>query len=284
MVPACPSRPKMYAITNVLVKSRISGRSARDRVPARRYIGCRHVPAAGPAGAPGSAARHAGARRPTADGSAGRCQVGDQPEHGAEGLQGSGTRGAGTPPPRPRHVRGWGTPPTRSRRPGALPHIDGRLATKSAGRRPWSRRYRSDLPHRGAQLVRRRCGVTAVLETMGLGKRYGRKWALRDCTLTIPEGSVVGLVGPNGAGKTTLLHLAVGLLAPTCGSITVLGGRPGDGPAQLEKVGFVAQATPTYAALSVGQHLRMGAYLNANWDQGVAENRLNQLGLDPRQK
>jgi ABC-2 type transport system ATP-binding protein len=126
--------------------------------------------------------------------------------------------------------------------------------------------------------------VTAVLETMGLGKRYGRKWALRDCTLTIPEGSVVGLVGPNGAGKTTLLHLAVGLLAPTCGSITVLGGRPGDGPAQLEKVGFVAQATPTYAALSVGQHLRMGAYLNANWDQGVAENRLNQLGLDPRQK
>jgi ABC-2 type transport system ATP-binding protein len=126
--------------------------------------------------------------------------------------------------------------------------------------------------------------VTAVLETMGLGKRYGRKWALRDCTLTIPEGSVVGLVGPNGAGKTTLLHLAVGLLAPTCGSITVLGGRPGDGPAQLEKVGFVAQATPTYAALSVGQHLRMGAYLNANWDQGLAENRLNQLGLDPRQK
>ena len=126
--------------------------------------------------------------------------------------------------------------------------------------------------------------MTAVIETNGLGKQYGRKWALHDCTLTIPEGKVVGLVGPNGAGKTTLLHLAVGLLAPTAGAITVLGGRPGDGPAQLDKVGFVAQDTPTYAGLSVAKHLRMGAYLNPNWDNELAESRIDQLGLDPRQK
>ncbi len=55
----------------------------------------------------------------------------------------------------------------------------------------------------------------------------------------------------HGAGKTTLLHLAVGLLSPSAGSITVLGGKPGDGPDQLAKVGFVAQDTPTYAGLSV---------------------------------
>ena len=126
--------------------------------------------------------------------------------------------------------------------------------------------------------------MTSVIATNGLGKRFRRKWALRECTLSIPEGKVVGLVGPNGAGKTTLLHLAVGLLAPTCGSIAVLGGRPGDGPAQLEKVGFVAQDTPIYAGLTIAQHLRMGAYLNANWDQEVAESRIDQLGLDPRQK
>jgi ABC-2 type transport system ATP-binding protein len=126
--------------------------------------------------------------------------------------------------------------------------------------------------------------MTAVVETNGLGKRYGRKWALHDCTLTIPEGKVVGLVGPNGAGKTTLLHLAVGLLAPSAGSIMVLGGRPGDGPAQLAKVGFVAQDTPAYAGLSVAKHLRMGAYLNKNWDHELAESRIDQLGLDPRQK
>jgi ABC-2 type transport system ATP-binding protein len=126
--------------------------------------------------------------------------------------------------------------------------------------------------------------MTTVIETNDLGRQYGRKWALRDCTLSIPEGKVVGLVGPNGAGKTTLLSLAVGLLAPTRGSITVLGGHPSDGPAQLEKVGFVAQDTPAYAGLSVGKHLRMGAYLNANWDQELARGRIDQLGLDPRQK
>ena len=126
--------------------------------------------------------------------------------------------------------------------------------------------------------------MTAVIETNGLGKQYGRKRALQDCTLSIPDGKVVGLVGPNGAGKTTLLQLAVGLLAPTTGSITVLGGGPGDGSAQLAMVGFVAQDTPTYAGLTVAQHLRMGAYLNKNWDRDLAESRIHQLDVDPRQK
>ena len=72
-----------------------------------------------------------------------------------------------------------------------------------------------------------------ALDARGLGKQYGRRWALTDCTLEIPEGRVVGLVGPNGAGKSTLLNLAVGLLAPTTGSITVRGGAPADGPGQL---------------------------------------------------
>jgi ABC-2 type transport system ATP-binding protein len=125
---------------------------------------------------------------------------------------------------------------------------------------------------------------TAALDTVGLAKRYGRRWALRDCTLSIPEGKVVGLVGPNGAGKTTLLHLAVGLLAPTSGTIAVLGGHPGDGPAQLGRVGFVAQDTPTYARLSVAKHLRMGAWLNPSWDRELAEHRIDALDLDPRQR
>jgi ABC-2 type transport system ATP-binding protein len=126
--------------------------------------------------------------------------------------------------------------------------------------------------------------VTAVLRASGLGKRYGRRWALRDCTLSVPGGRVVGLVGPNGAGKTTLLHLAVGLLVPTSGTIEVLGGRPACGPAQLGRLGFVAQETPLYAGLSVAAHLRMGAWLNANWDAELAERRIRQLGLDPKQR
>ena len=126
--------------------------------------------------------------------------------------------------------------------------------------------------------------MTEVMETTGLGKRYGRRWALRECSLTVPEGKVVGLVGPNGAGKTTLLHLAVGLLAPTAGTITVLGGRPANDAAQLGRVGFVAQDTPVYPRLTVAAHLRMGAYLNPAWDASMAASRIEQLGLDLRQR
>lgn len=126
--------------------------------------------------------------------------------------------------------------------------------------------------------------MTDVLDARGLGKQYGRHWALRDCTLAIPAGQVVGLVGPNGAGKTTLLQLAVGLLVPTSGTIDILGGRPASSAAQLGRVGFVAQETPTYAALSVAKHLRMGAWLNQNWNGDLARRRIEQLGLDPGQR
>ena len=126
--------------------------------------------------------------------------------------------------------------------------------------------------------------MSAVIETSGLGKRYRRKWALTDCTLSIPAGHVVGLVGPNGAGKTTLLNLAVGLIAPDAGTIEVLGGAPGAGQAQLARVGFLAQDAPVYAGLSVGDHLKLGTRLNPGWDAGLARGRVERLDLDPGQK
>lgn len=126
--------------------------------------------------------------------------------------------------------------------------------------------------------------MTAVLQAQALGRKYGKRWALRECTIDIPAGHVVGLVGPNGAGKTTLLKLAGGQLEPTAGGITVLGGRPGGTPAQLARVGFVAQDTPVYAGLSVADHLRLGARLNPGWDAAMARDRVAQLGLVPAQR
>ncbi|GIH18476.1 ABC transporter ATP-binding protein [Rugosimonospora africana] len=123
-----------------------------------------------------------------------------------------------------------------------------------------------------------------VLRADGLSKRYGRRTALSDCTLSIPPGRVVGLVGPNGAGKTTLLQIAVGMLAQTAGTIEVLGGRPAANPAQLARVGFVAQETPTYAGLTIADHLRFGAHTNPRWDQRLADERIAALGLEPAQK
>ena len=126
--------------------------------------------------------------------------------------------------------------------------------------------------------------MTDALATHGLSKKYGHRVALADCTLSIPAGRIAGLVGPNGAGKTTLLHLAVGLLAPTSGTIDVLGGRPASGPAQLAKVGFVAQDAPVHAGFTVADHLRFGAHMNPGWDGALARDRIDQLGLDLHQK
>jgi ABC-2 type transport system ATP-binding protein len=126
--------------------------------------------------------------------------------------------------------------------------------------------------------------MTTAVEALGPGKRYGRRWALTDCTLSIPTGRVVGLVGPNGAGKTTLLHLVVGLLEPSAGTISVLSDRPGSGPAQLARIGFLAQDNPTYARLTVGQHLQMGHWLNPTWDAAFAASRVEELGLDLGQR
>jgi ABC-2 type transport system ATP-binding protein len=123
-----------------------------------------------------------------------------------------------------------------------------------------------------------------AVEARKLSRRFGSRWALTDCTLTIPPGRVTGLVGQNGAGKTTLLHLAVGLLRPTSGTITVFGQRPGARRSQLAKVGFVAQDRPLYAGLSVADHLRLGAHLNPAWDARLATRRVERLALDPGQQ
>src|SRR5215469_11872699 len=123
-----------------------------------------------------------------------------------------------------------------------------------------------------------------VIEASGLGKRYGSTWALRECTVAIPEGHVAALVGPNGAGKTTLLNLAVGLVAPSAGEVTVLGGRPAGSPAALDGIAFVAQDTPMYKNLSARDMLHLTRNLNRRFDQPYAETRLGELGIPLNRK
>ena len=118
-----------------------------------------------------------------------------------------------------------------------------------------------------------------VVEASGLGKRYGRTWALRECTLEIPAGRVTALVGPNRAGKTTLLNLAVGLTPPSAGEVTVLGGCRAGSPAALDGIAFVAQDTPLYKALSVADMLYVTRSLNRRFDQRYARARLDELGI-----
>jgi ABC-2 type transport system ATP-binding protein len=119
-----------------------------------------------------------------------------------------------------------------------------------------------------------------ALETVGLGKRYGDAWALRDCTLTVPPGRVAALVGPNGAGKTTLLHMSVGLATPSAGTVRVFGHSPKAEPsAVLPDLGFVAQDHPLYRRFSVADMLTVGRKLNPRWDDAFARARLDSLGI-----
>jgi ABC-2 type transport system ATP-binding protein len=123
-----------------------------------------------------------------------------------------------------------------------------------------------------------------VVEARGLSKRYGRTWALRECSLAIPASHVAALVGPNGAGKTTLLNLAVGLAAPSAGRVTVLGGQPAGSRAALDGLAFVAQDTPLYKNLSAADMLHLTRNLSRHFDQASAEARLAELGIPLKRK
>jgi ABC-2 type transport system ATP-binding protein len=120
--------------------------------------------------------------------------------------------------------------------------------------------------------------VTLALESSGLGKRFGKRWALQDCSFELPAGSIAGLVGPNGAGKTTLLHIAVGLLEQTSGSIRILGEHPGN-ERVLSRVGFVAQDTPLYKYFSVGDMISFGKHMNSSFDIAFVYERMSRLEI-----
>ena len=119
--------------------------------------------------------------------------------------------------------------------------------------------------------------MSDALVADGLTKRYRRTLALDHCSFAISEGAIVALVGPNGAGKSTLLHCATGLTRPSEGTISVLGGAPGD--RTLPGVGFVAQDAPLYRDFTADELLTMGDRLNADFDVAFGRERLQKVGV-----
>jgi branched-chain amino acid transport system ATP-binding protein len=100
-----------------------------------------------------------------------------------------------------------------------------------------------------------------VLEVSGLTTRYGSISALRDATLHVGSGEVVGLIGPNGAGKTTLLGSVAGLLRPAAGTVTLDGSDvTGAAPEKLLRAGLalVPEHRRIFVDLTVEENLRIG--------------------------
>ncbi|HLX55421.1 MAG TPA: ABC transporter ATP-binding protein [Ktedonobacteraceae bacterium] len=122
--------------------------------------------------------------------------------------------------------------------------------------------------------------MSYAVETTNLSKRYGRTWALQDCSLALPTRRVAALVGPNGAGKTTFLHLAAGWLPPTSGRVQVFNQNPSTQlKAVLPRIGFVAQDHPLYRSFTVEDLLTFGRRLNPRWDDRLARARMQMLGV-----
>lgn len=120
---------------------------------------------------------------------------------------------------------------------------------------------------------------TAVIQTKQFGKRYGSFWALENCNISVPEGSVSALVGPNGAGKSTLLKLLIGLSKASNGKGEVLGKTPMQHEDFLADVGYLAQEIPLYKSLNAQDHIKMGKHLNRRWDEKFITNRLKELDI-----
>ncbi len=124
-----------------------------------------------------------------------------------------------------------------------------------------------------------------AVHALGLTKRFGDRVVVDQLDLALSTGSVSGFVGPNGAGKTTTIRMLLGLIAPTAGNGTVLGGDLRDPSSYLHKVGALIEAPAFYPQLSGRDNLltlaRLGR-LNAALIAPVLDRvGLLQRGADP---
>ncbi len=122
-------------------------------------------------------------------------------------------------------------------------------------------------------------GTEEAIATVDAGRKYGGFWALRNCSLSLPAGSITAVVGPNGAGKTTLLNMLAGLLSATEGDLRVDGAAPDTSPEFLARIGFLAQDCPLYKEFSVADMVRFGNAMNPSWDDALARTRIAAAGV-----
>ena len=142
------------------------------------------------------------------------------------------------------------------------------LGTTKTGRRPLAE---SDGDARGPLAV----------STASLTKRFDERAVVDQLALAIPAGSVCGFVGPNGAGKTTTIRMLLGLIRPSSGTGTVLGGDLSDPPSYLDKVGALIESPAFYPQLSGRDNLRVLARLGQLSTRPIDE-VLRRVGLGER--
>ncbi len=124
---------------------------------------------------------------------------------------------------------------------------------------------------------------SAAITTSGLTKRFGSRVAVKDLTVEVPAGRIVGFVGPNGAGKTTTLRMLLGLIRPSSGEAQVLGRPISDPASYLGRVGALIETPAFYPTLSGRDNLRVLATLG-NIEGGRIPGLLKTVGLEGRER
>jgi ABC-2 type transport system ATP-binding protein len=125
----------------------------------------------------------------------------------------------------------------------------------------------------------------AAISLEHVTRRFGRKAAVDDLSLTIPAGSTFGFIGLNGAGKTTAIRMMVGLLKPHAGRIRVAGfDVPGERDRMKPLVGYVPDRPNVYAWMRVGEAMRFCKTFFPTWDDDRAAELLKVFDLDPAKR
>lgn len=121
----------------------------------------------------------------------------------------------------------------------------------------------------------------AVVELSDLHKRFRSRTVVDGVSLSVPPGSVTGLVGPNGAGKTTLMGVLLGLIRPTSGTGTVFGVPLADRRGYLGRVGALIESPAFHPGVSGVDNLRSVAALGGHSARGI-DDLLDLVGLTDR--
>jgi ABC-2 type transport system ATP-binding protein len=124
-------------------------------------------------------------------------------------------------------------------------------------------------------------GTSLAVSTTGLTKRFGARTVVDQVDLAIPRGSVCGFVGPNGAGKTTTIRMLLGLIRPTAGTGTILGGSLTEPATYLDKVGALIESPAFYPQLSGRDNLKALARLGRIPSSAI-EPALERTGMSAR--
>jgi len=124
-----------------------------------------------------------------------------------------------------------------------------------------------------------------VLRTNNLTKQYGKRIAVKNLNLEVRRGEIMGFLGPNGAGKTTTIRMALGLIAPTAGSVEILGQEVAThGSRILPRVGALVETPALYLYMSGRNNLRAVASVLGGVPASRIDAVLDLVGLRARQK